>query len=29
MRTWLVCGYALAVVALGIVLSIKLYAPQL
>jgi len=29
MSTWLVCGYALAVVALGLVLSVKLYAPYL
>jgi hypothetical protein len=29
MRTWLVCGYALAAVALGVVLSVKLYAPYL
>jgi hypothetical protein len=29
MSTWLICGYAFAVVALGVVLSVKLYAPQL
>jgi hypothetical protein len=29
MSTWLVCGYALAVVVLGVVLSVKLYAPYL
>jgi hypothetical protein len=29
MRTWLVCGYALALVVLGLVLSVKLYAPYL
>ena len=27
--TWLVCGYALALVVLGILLSVKLYAPYL
>jgi hypothetical protein len=26
---WLVCGYALALVLLGILLSVKLYAPYL
>lgn len=29
MSTWLICGYALALVALGIVLSLKLYVPYL
>jgi hypothetical protein len=29
MRTWLVCGFALVLVALGLVLSVKLYAPYL
>jgi hypothetical protein len=29
MSTWLICGYALALVVLGIVLSVKLYAPYL
>jgi hypothetical protein len=29
MSTWSVCGYALAVVVLGVVLSVKLYAPYL
>jgi hypothetical protein len=28
-NTWLVCGYALALVVLGILLSVKLYAPSL
>jgi hypothetical protein len=29
MRTWLVCGYALALIVFGILLSVKLYAPYL
>jgi hypothetical protein len=29
MPTWLVCGYALALVVFGLVLSVKLYAPYL
>jgi hypothetical protein len=29
MPTWLVCGYALAVLVFGLVLSVKLYAPYL
>ena len=29
MSTWLICGYALALVVLGIVLSVKLYVPYL
>ena len=28
MRPWLFCGYALALVVLGILLSVKLYAPH-
>jgi hypothetical protein len=27
MSSWLICGYALAFVVLGIVVSVKLYAP--
>jgi hypothetical protein len=27
--TWLICGYALALVVLGILLGVKLYAPYL
>jgi hypothetical protein len=29
MPTWLVCGYALAVLVFGLVLSVKLYVPYL
>jgi hypothetical protein len=29
MSTWLVCGYALVLVVLGILLGVKLYAPYL
>jgi hypothetical protein len=29
MSTWLVCGYVLALVVFGILLSVKLYAPYL
>ena len=29
MSTWLVCGYALALIVLGLLLSVKLYAPYL
>jgi hypothetical protein len=29
MSIWLVCGYALAVLVLGILLTVKLYAPYL
>jgi hypothetical protein len=29
MSIWLVCGYALAVLVLGILLTLKLYAPYL
>jgi hypothetical protein len=29
MSTWLICGYVLAVILLGILLSVKLYAPDL
>jgi hypothetical protein len=29
MSTWLVCGYALALILLGILLSVKLYVPYL
>jgi hypothetical protein len=29
MSSWLICGYALALVVLGLVLSVKLYAPYL
>jgi hypothetical protein len=29
MSTWLICGYVLAVILLGILLSVKLFAPEL
>lgn len=29
MSRWLVCGYALAFVVFGLVLSVKLYVPHL
>jgi hypothetical protein len=29
MSTWLVCGYVLALLVLGILLSVKLYVPYL
>jgi hypothetical protein len=29
MSTWLVCGYALALLVFGILLTVKLYAPYL
>ena len=29
MSSWLICGYVLALVVLGLVLSVKLYAPYL
>jgi hypothetical protein len=29
MSIWLVCGYALALLVLGVVLTVKLYAPYL
>jgi hypothetical protein len=29
MSIWVVCGYALALILLGILLSVKLYAPYL
>jgi hypothetical protein len=29
MSIWLVCGYALAVLVLGILLTVKLYVPYL
>jgi hypothetical protein len=29
MSVWLVCGYALLLAVFGILLSVKLYAPQL
>jgi hypothetical protein len=29
MSIWLVCGYVLAVLVLGILLTVKLYAPYL
>jgi hypothetical protein len=29
MSIWLICGYALAVLVLGILLTVKLYAPYL
>lgn len=29
MSSWLICGYALALVVFGILLGVKLYAPYL
>lgn len=29
MSNWLICGYALALVVFGLVLSVKLYVPHL
>jgi hypothetical protein len=29
MSTWLVCGYALVLLVFGILLTVKLYAPDL
>ena len=29
MSIWLICGYGLAVLVLGILLTVKLYAPYL
>jgi hypothetical protein len=29
MSIWLICGYALALLVLGILLTVKLYAPYL
>lgn len=29
MSNWLVCGYAMALLAVGIVISVKIFAPYL